>query len=129
MDNQAFVAYLSDVKKRAEALVVEEYLGEDVRRVLRDFLKIIESFNALQSDSVSQGADARLFKKRLEQSKTDLKTAEKRIETLKGIGFGLVIPAKQLSNEIASVGDPAVATRMKASVQKIADALIEISKV
>jgi hypothetical protein len=129
MDNQAFVAFLSDVKKRAEGFIGEEYISEDVRKCLRDFLKVVESFSALQSDSVAVGADARLFKKRLEQSKADLKAAEKRVETLKGIGFGLVIPAKQLSNEIASVSDPAVAARMKASVQKIADALIEISKV
>ncbi len=129
MDNQQFVAYLSDVKKRAEGFIGEDYISEDVRKCLRDFLKITESFGALQTDSASQGADARLAKKRLEQVKTEMKIAEKRIETLKGIGFGLVIPAKQLSNELSSVKDPAVVQRMQSAIKKIGDALIEISKV
>jgi hypothetical protein len=129
MDNQSFVGFLSDVKSRAEGFIGEDYISEDVRKCLRDFLKVVESFNALQSDSVSSGADARLFKKRLDQSKAELKAAEKRIEALKGIGFGLVIPAKQLSNELSSVKDPAVVARMQAAVKKIADSLIEISKI
>jgi|GEM_PF-6348066 len=129
MDNQQFVAFLADVKNRAQGFVNEDYISEDVRKCLRDFLKVVDAFAALQTDSVSVGADARLFKKRLDQSKLELKAAEKRIELLKSAGLALVIPTKQLTNEIASVSDAAVQQKMKASIQKIAEALIEISKI
>ena len=129
MDNQQFTAFVSDVKKRAEFFIGEEYISEDVRKCLRDFLQVAENFAALQSDSMSMGADARLAKKRLDQAKTDIRTQEKRVEQLKSTGLGLIIPVKQLTNELSSITEPTLQARFKAGLQKIADAVIEISKI
>jgi hypothetical protein len=129
MDNSNFKAFLLDVKKRATHFAGEEYISEDVRKVLRDFLQAAESFSALQTDSVSVGADARVFKKRFEQSKLETKAAEKRIELMKSAGLAAIIPVRVLGQDITSVTDPALAARMKTAVQKIAEALIEISKI
>ena len=129
MENQSFFGYVADVKKRAEGLISAEHVGEDVRVCLRDLLKVVENFHDLKTDSVSAGADARLYKKRFDQSKSELRAAEKRIEALKGTGYGLLVPAKQLAAELSSVKDPVVVARMQAAIKKIGDSLIEISKI
>jgi hypothetical protein len=129
MDNPAFRIFLEDVKKRATALVGEEYISEDVRKVLRDFLQATESFASLYSESVGQSADSRVLKKRYEQLKSESKANEKRIEQMKSSSISSVASVKVISAEITSITDPASLARIKTALQKIAETLIEITKI
>ncbi len=128
MDDQQFRVYVNDAKDRGKHFSGESYIAADVRTVILDLMKIVESFERMEAESDGQSADVRMMRRKYDVSKQETKAAEKRIEALKKRMTDLLDVVIAVGTETSKMPEETRA-RVKDALQKTAKTINESLKI
>lgn len=136
-DQQALKVFLRSTRDRAEGVLGGAHIGADVKELIRDLLQIANNAEDLISHSSGQSADTRVLKKKLDQSKTETRAAEAKIESAKKLILSLVDEIKAIHIETAGIlkrhaadmtdAGAVSATRIKTAIQKMTEIIVKSS--
>ena len=123
--------FFVDAKERAAELLSQPHVGNDVRELVKDLLGVGESLVGLVDQSVGMSADARVIKRRMEQSRQETKVVEEKFANTKTSVLQLATEIETVSREVKNIKARTVLANdpNAASVQKIEASLSQIVKV
>ncbi len=135
-EEQALKAFLNETRERANTVLQEEHIGADVKNVLRDLLKVSDSFHQLMQQSTGQSADTRVLKKKLDQSKAETRAVQAKLDGSKAMVVALTDEIKKVSSEAVQIAkrheatpddpDAQGAGRIRSALQKMVSLIVQI---
>jgi len=135
MDEIAINTFLNEAKGKASDLLTQEHVGTDAKNNIKDLIQICDSYRGLIDQLHNSSADSRLAKRKLEQSRVEIRAAEKQAEEFKKMILGIVPDLKQLSAEANAIikrhpsdEDTVSARQILNSAQNLAKIVVEVSK-
>jgi hypothetical protein len=134
-ENTAIQAFLMDVKVRSENVLGETHVSEDIKHVIRDLMKVCGNLQGLIHQSSGQSADARMLKKKVDQTKGELRMSEDRVDSAKKLIFSLIEEVKVIANEAGVIikrnegagdtSDLSSAVRIRTAAQKMIEQIVQ----
>ncbi len=98
-DQKSIKAFLHITREKADVILSAEHVNNEAKTAIKDLLQICNNFESLLTSNVGSNADTNLLKKRYEQSKSELKKAEEKINIAKESMQSLVAEVVKVSNE------------------------------
>ena len=98
-DQKSIKAFLHITREKADVILNAEHVNNEAKTAIKDLLQICNNFEALLTSNVGSNADTNLLKKRYDQSKTDLRKAEEKINLAKETMQSLVAEVVKVSTE------------------------------
>ena len=134
-EQQSLKHFLFEAKSRADVILAAEHIGADVKAVIKDLLLIGNNYETTMQQAAGQSADARMLKKKLDQSKSGSKDIELKLASAKALVFKIVDEIKIVNSETATIlkslaADPQNpihqgATKIKAATQRMIDIIVQ----
>ncbi|MES3038109.1 MAG: hypothetical protein V4736_09405 [Bdellovibrionota bacterium] len=128
--------FLFATKSKASTILDSDHVAAEVKLIIKDFLQVCDNFDTLSQQSSGQNADARLLKKRLDQSKTEMKALENKIDSIKKSVVSMIEDIKIASAEANAIikrhpaegDDPDFqsASKIKSSIQKLTEKVVSL---
>lgn len=130
--DQNFREFMSSTCEKAKGLLDQVHIGDDTKKILRDFLQVTQNFEQLLSSNVGANADQRLSKKRLEQAKLEHRQIEKQLNDIKTRFLAIIEDVKTIGSEVSGLQKAIAAkelTNCEISAQKIKTANQHIAEI
>lgn len=101
-DLAKFRHFMNETMANGRAITTMGHVADDVKSTVRDFIIVCENVTKLLDSSNSQNADARILKKKLDQSKSEFYAVEKKFEKAQSLILSILEDIQDISaaNEI-----------------------------
>lgn len=130
--------FLVDARNRAQDVLGAEHIGADVKDLIKDLLHACSNFEESASNSAGASSDIRVLRKKMDQTRAELKAMESKFEGAKAIVLSLTPELKNISAETGAIlkrfeatptdANHVSAMKIKAATQKMAEAIIKSSQ-
>lgn len=129
---------LTEARKQAEEVLADKHTGAEAKATITGLLKIGEAYRDMIQTNQGATADARVMKKRLDQSRADVRSLEERLTEMQKSILALATEVEMLGVEAGHIvrrnashpdsADHGSATRILASAHRIIDVVVKLTK-
>jgi molecular chaperone GrpE (heat shock protein) len=102
-DQLVIKQFMHQAQKNGQEILLQTHVSADIKSVVKDLLQVCDNFQNLLGSSSGQSADARVIKRKYEQSKQELKAAEAKVEAAKSVILSIVEEIKSINGEATTI--------------------------